>query len=457
MVSSEGCAMGLRRAHELRECWLCDQRELFDRREFVECFISAESEADLKSCVEKRALPVGCRNCKRGVDPASERSMRDLYLDVVYSGLPGERDERAWPAGADTYFGTHLATVDTSSEEYAEKLQNAVQTEITRLGFRGFVSSAIVTQNASATVSALLRARGQRDVEEAVTGAVRSVQTPVGVPARDLRGYRVPTSLGWSLENLPSAVLLLEKKTPAHQARERHIIVNVSLAKLLEDAEQMRRRLRLELLQPMIRHLQGGSAKAQRRALRGQGMDVSPAVFGLAAFLLGEGVVHSSRYTHPDTYGLIHRHRAMSELPTAMGLYGEYYDKACRNRNPRQIAVFHYLYYVKVQNGIIECLARAFAGNPGEVPPIVSGIAGSSDDLRDLFARLGAFSLKEMYACAPGDMARFVASVVFPHAGIFDELLRVQEEQEHVFREFAALMADRPPLPQELPAYYKYS
>jgi len=341
--------------------------------------------------------------------PLIEWTVRDLYIAVV--------DEKLsyWLSGSDTTFTRdHLATA--SIPESASRTRGLLKTEIGIIGFNGFVDTCIVTGD---LVSTLKIASTNPDTPLL---ALRLIARG-GAGVRRGHFEKVPELLqagGFDLIHFP--VSLLTFPGSRKEKPRSHVLVHIGMAELLdrELALQIKCRLRLELLQLIIRHLRSAPLKRMRKDLRVRGVRVSTQIVESVQGIINEGVVHLWRYSLPERYGRIHAPPTHIDFRDYAIRLDYYWRCAKETHNVKAMSVAQNMLYTFIRNACIETLAAVLGTSRGcELPQIAAGLVQGLPKHEKLFSDLVKYPPDSLYKYDPDDVAAFFKRVIVPHLDTF--------------------------------------
>jgi len=383
-----------------------------DREAFVRAFLLADSLADFKHMVQATVFPGECQWCGKGLPPHPEQSMRDIYVDVV------DVTERLWAADTATHFGIHVSTVPASLEPIAYRLLSLLETEISHIGFWGFIDAGIVTYDLLATLDILQKRPDYRGLRSELAHSTKHSPLQRVWVARRSQG-KLPSSLQVRMDMLYSPVLLMHFPASRKEEPRSYVLVHTGMSELLdrELALQIKYRLRLELLQLIIRHLRSAPLKRVIRDLREHGENVPTRILESVQGIINEGIVHSWRYSLPERYGRIHTDINLRDYAIRLDYY---WRCAKETHNVKAMSVAQNMLYTFIRNACIETLAAALGTSRGcELPQIAAGLVQGLPKHEKLFSDLVKYPPDSLYKYDPDDVAAFFKRVIVPHLDTF--------------------------------------
>ena len=411
----------MRTREETPPCWSCDCRKSFKNDQFVRAYVVSDTLDAFKSCLDQYVFPLDCQSCKRGLRPPVEWAVRDLYIAVV-----NETPSYWLPGSYTTFTRDRLATA--AIPESARSTLGLLKTEIAIIGFNGFVDVCIVTGD---LVSTLKIVSTNPDTPQLVLRLITRGSADVR------RGHleNVPELLqagGFDLIHFPVSLLTFPRSRK--EESRSYVLVHLGMSELLDRglALQIKYRLRLELLQLIIRHLRSTPLKRMRKDLRARGVRVSTQIVESVQGIINEGIVHLWRYSLPERYGRIHALPTDIDFRDYARRLDYYWRQANEKRNVKATLVAQSMLYTFIKNACIETLAAALGTGHGcELPQIAAGLVQGLPEYEELFRDLVEHPPDSLYTYDSDDIATFFKRVIVPHLATFSLIQQSEEDLQN--------------------------
>ena len=195
-----------------------------------------------------------------------------------------------------------------------------------------------------------------------------------------------------------------------------------------ELALQIKHRVRLELLQLMVRQFRSVPLKRIRRDLQARGVKVSKQIVESVQGIINEAIVHSWRYSLPGSYGCIHAPSSAIDFRDIAALVKHYWQQSKKFGNAKAVSAAQNIWYTFIKSACIETIAAGLGTSSDcELPRIATGLVSQSPEYQELLNDLLKCLPSSLYVYDPDDVAKFFRHVVDRHSDTFSAIQMAEE------------------------------